>query len=76
VRKRRFRLCLANTPGYETFQEAVRSAVALPGNIETGDRVGIARGEAMVPGEGFEPPTFGLQNRCTAAVLTRHDPSL
>jgi hypothetical protein len=24
-----------------------------------------------VPGEGFEPPTFGLQNRCTAAVLTR-----
>jgi DNA-binding XRE family transcriptional regulator len=25
----------------------------------------------MVPGEGFEPPTFGLQNRCTAAVLTR-----
>jgi hypothetical protein len=30
---------------------------------------GAARG--MVPGEGFEPPTFGLQNRCTAAVLTR-----
>ena len=26
----------------------------------------------MVPGEGFEPPTFGLQNRCTATVLTRH----
>src|SRR5690349_18155714 len=25
----------------------------------------------MVPGEGFEPPTFGLQNRCTTAVLTR-----
>ena len=25
----------------------------------------------MVPGEGFEPPTFGLQNRCTATVLTR-----
>jgi hypothetical protein len=24
-----------------------------------------------LPGEGFEPPTFGLQNRCTAAVLTR-----
>jgi hypothetical protein len=24
-----------------------------------------------VPGEGFEPPTFGLQNRCTATVLTR-----
>jgi hypothetical protein len=24
-----------------------------------------------VPGEGFEPPTFGLQNRCTTTVLTR-----
>ena len=24
-----------------------------------------------MPGEGFEPPTFGLQNRCTATVLTR-----
>jgi hypothetical protein len=27
----------------------------------------------MVPGEGFEPPAFGLQNRCTTTVLTRHD---
>jgi hypothetical protein len=27
--------------------------------------------DLMVPGEGFEPPTFGLQNRCTATVLTR-----
>ena len=26
---------------------------------------------AMVPGAGFEPATFGLQNRCTTAVLTR-----
>ena len=25
----------------------------------------------LVPGEGFEPPTFGLQNRCTTTVLTR-----
>jgi hypothetical protein len=25
----------------------------------------------VVPGEGLEPPTFGLQNRCTTAVLTR-----
>ena len=24
-----------------------------------------------LPGEGFEPPAFGLQNRCTTAVLTR-----
>ena len=27
----------------------------------------------LVPGEGFEPPTFGLQNRCTTTVLTRQD---
>jgi hypothetical protein len=27
---------------------------------------------AMVPGEGIEPPTFGLQNRCSTAELTRH----
>ena len=26
---------------------------------------------SLVPGEGIEPPTFGLQNRCTTAVLTR-----
>jgi hypothetical protein len=26
----------------------------------------------MVPGERIELPTFGLQNRCTTAVLTRH----
>jgi hypothetical protein len=25
----------------------------------------------LVPGEGFEPPAFGLQNRCTTTVLTR-----
>ena len=28
--------------------------------------------QKLVPGEGFEPPTFGLQNRCTTTVLTRH----
>jgi hypothetical protein len=26
-----------------------------------------------VPGEGLEPPTFGLQNRCTTTVLTRRE---
>ncbi len=25
----------------------------------------------LVPGEGFEPPTCGLQNRCSTAELTR-----
>ena len=27
--------------------------------------------EFVVPDEGLEPPTFGLQNRCTTAVLIR-----
>jgi hypothetical protein len=25
----------------------------------------------VVPAEGFEPPTYGLQNRCTTTVLSR-----
>jgi hypothetical protein len=25
-----------------------------------------------VPAEGIEPPTFGLQNRCSTAELSRH----
>src|ERR1700679_1199982 len=28
--------------------------------------------EGLVPAEGFEPPTYGLQNRCTTTVLSRH----
>jgi hypothetical protein len=26
----------------------------------------------LVPDEGIEPPTFGLQNRCSTAELIRH----
>jgi hypothetical protein len=26
---------------------------------------------SLVPGEGLEPPTNGLQNRCSTAELTR-----
>ena len=38
-----------------------------------GESRGPAGNEARsMPGEGFEPPTFGLQNRCTTTVLTRH----
>ena len=28
-----------------------------------------------MPAEGFEPPTYGLQNRCTTTVLSRHTAS-
>ena len=28
--------------------------------------------ENLVPGEGIEPPTNGLQNRCSTAELARH----
>jgi hypothetical protein len=30
----------------------------------------------MVPAEGFEPPTYGLQNRCTTTVLSRQNNNL
>jgi hypothetical protein len=26
-----------------------------------------------MPAEGFEPPTYGLQNRCTTTVLSRQN---
>jgi hypothetical protein len=29
-----------------------------------------------LPAEGFEPPTYGLQNRCTTTVLSRRINSL
>ena len=28
--------------------------------------------DLLVPAEGIEPPTFGLQNRCSTAELSRH----
>jgi hypothetical protein len=28
--------------------------------------------KGVLPAEGFEPPTYGLQNRCTTTVLSRH----
>ena len=28
--------------------------------------------QKLVPVEGIEPPTFGLQNRCSTAELNRH----
>ena len=33
--------------------------------------LGRGRG-VVVPDEGIEPPTFGLQNRCSTAELIRH----
>lgn len=47
---------------------------ASPGlnNIFQSPGVLAAFWKKLVPGEGFEPPAFGLQNRCTTTVLTRH----
>jgi hypothetical protein len=44
---------------------ARRAAV---GNSVTKPVAGIHR---LVPGDGFEPPTNGLQNRCSTTELTR-----
>jgi hypothetical protein len=39
-----------------------------------GEGEGPGRFARGMPGAGFEPATFGLQNRCTTTVLTRHNP--
>ena len=39
------------------------------------DVFGRSRKEGNLPAEGFEPPTYGLQNRCTTTVLSRHGTS-
>ena len=43
----------------------------VPGKIQYLKGASRCRCAAGMPGEGFEPPTFGLQNRCTTTVLTR-----
>ena len=35
------------------------------------DVYGRSRKEGLVPAAGFEPATYGLQNRCTTTVLSR-----
>lgn len=34
-------------------------------------RIDLRRQDQVVPAEGIEPPTFGLQNRCSTAELSR-----
>ena len=34
----------------------------------------LVLGFSVVPAEGIEPPTFGLQNRCSTAELNRQTP--
>ena len=56
------------------MQGRIAAAVPATPDRRTGDAKKACRegaAEAMVPGEGLEPPTFGLQNRCTTTVLTR-----
>jgi hypothetical protein len=36
-----------------------------------GNKPAYSPQKLVVPGAGFEPATFGLQNRCTTTVLTR-----
>jgi hypothetical protein len=42
---------------------------SLSGKSDICDDNGV--GDEMVPVEGIEPPTFGLQNRCSTAELNR-----
>jgi hypothetical protein len=43
-----------------------------PHKILSADDSRQVKSREMVPAEGFEPPTYGLQNRCTTTVLSRH----
>ncbi len=58
--------------GFETLpecQQALAAQRSHPSILRREGRPVHCRG--MVPGEGIEPPTFGLQNRCSTAELTR-----
>ena len=56
--------------GLATGTGLLLAGVVPPSPAATECRACKVRRDAM-PGEGFEPPTFGLQNRCTTAVLFR-----
>jgi hypothetical protein len=53
-------------PGYPALQEKRQDK----GKHQACDGADGA-GNEMVPVEGIEPPTFGLQNRCSTAELNR-----
>lgn len=59
---------LIGTPGGRP--EAVQAALSVRGGSA---RVGksVLSAKLLVPAEGIEPPTFGLQNRCSTAELSR-----
>ena len=47
-------------------------ALALLAALGEGSVIRLKLLKTLVPGEGIEPPTNGLQNRCSTAELTRH----
>jgi hypothetical protein len=49
-----------------TRREEISPAPSRPDVMEEAEFSG-----SMVPDEGIEPPTFGLQNRCSTAELIR-----
>ena len=69
------------SPPFRMRPVPIRAIVAAPA-VARRDGADIRhrrrRGETgyPVPAEGIEPPTFGLQNRCTTAVLRRRRPPL
>ena len=50
----------------------IRSSHSLPSRF-TGKMTIQKTLEFPVPGDGFEPPTNGLQNRCSTTELTRQE---
>jgi hypothetical protein len=47
------------------------SGVRIEANVRWNALCGIWTIVRGLPAEGFEPPTYGLQNRCTTTVLSR-----
>lgn len=54
--------------------EAVQAALFMGVNSARMSKAAMSA-KSMVPAEGIEPPTFGLQNRCSTAELSRHLPT-
>ena len=74
------RACVtASKPGAQCSQK--RTQIRIPGlsggseskRLKFNKRL-RGGGFVLVPGEGFELPTFGLQNRCSTTELTRLSP--
>src|ERR1700722_7557638 len=63
-----------DTPGHLWMRASLNLDARFPKSLSFRPGIGRLRTGAegdVVPDEGIEPPTFGLQNRCSTAALIR-----